>query len=96
MIAKALEHNGATVYIVGRRADVIEQAAAEHNVRPRSLALRALAPRDTLEGELTLWRLRARITLYSAGGTSSLSRATSRAASPCSPSRTPSGSGTGT
>ena len=36
MIAKALEHNGATVYIVGRRADVLEQAAAEHNVRPRS------------------------------------------------------------
>ena len=34
MIAKALEHNGATVYIVARRLDVLEQAAHEHSVRP--------------------------------------------------------------
>ena len=33
MMAKALEHNGATVYIVGRRLDVLEKAAQEHNVR---------------------------------------------------------------
>lgn len=33
MMAKALENNGATVYIVGRRLDVLEKAAREHNVR---------------------------------------------------------------
>ena len=33
IMAKALEHNGATVYIVGRRLDVLEKAAREHNVR---------------------------------------------------------------
>ena len=34
MMAKALENNGATVYIVGRRKEVLEKAAAENNVRP--------------------------------------------------------------
>jgi hypothetical protein len=32
MIATALENNGATVYIIGRRVDVIEKAAKENNV----------------------------------------------------------------
>jgi hypothetical protein len=33
MMAKALENNGAIVYIVGRRLDVLEKATREHNVR---------------------------------------------------------------
>lgn len=33
MLATALENNGAIVYIVGRRLSVLEQAAAERNVR---------------------------------------------------------------
>lgn len=32
MMAKALEHNGATVYIIGRRKHVLEAAASEHAV----------------------------------------------------------------
>ena len=34
MMAKALENNGATVYIVGRRKEVLEVAARENSVRP--------------------------------------------------------------
>lgn len=34
MMAKALEANGARVYIIGRRAEVLERAAKEHSVRP--------------------------------------------------------------
>lgn len=37
MMAKALESNGATVYIVGRRLDVVERAAKENAVRAFSL-----------------------------------------------------------
>lgn len=33
MMATALEHNGATVYIIGRRGDVLKKAAKENNVR---------------------------------------------------------------
>lgn len=32
MIATALEHNGAVVYIASRRLDVLEKASKEHNV----------------------------------------------------------------
>ena len=39
MLAKALEHNGATVYIVGRRLDVLETAAHEESVSAPSPGL---------------------------------------------------------
>ncbi|PPQ75713.1 hypothetical protein CVT26_000954 [Gymnopilus dilepis] len=44
MMAKALENNGATVYIVGRRKEVLEKAAAENN------AFNKIIP---LEGDIT-------------------------------------------
>lgn len=35
MMVKALEENGAKVYIVGRRKEVLEKAAKQHAVRLR-------------------------------------------------------------
>ena len=39
MIARALEHNGAKVYIGGRRKEVVEKAAAEHGAGIRGKLL---------------------------------------------------------
>ncbi|EIN12302.1 NAD(P)-binding protein [Punctularia strigosozonata HHB-11173 SS5] len=39
MMAKALEHHGATVYILGRRLDKLKAAAAEHNTHGKLLPL---------------------------------------------------------
>ena len=72
MIAKALEHNGATVYIVSRRMAVLEAAARDHNVRRSTPFTSALL-------DLTS----ALSTLHSAEAISSRSRATSRRANPC-------------
>jgi NADP-dependent 3-hydroxy acid dehydrogenase YdfG len=40
MIVKALEENGAKVYVVGRRKEVIEKVAKEHAVRPSLMTQR--------------------------------------------------------
>ncbi|KAF8872231.1 hypothetical protein BD779DRAFT_1477664 [Infundibulicybe gibba] len=49
MIATALEHNGATVYIAGRREDVLEKAAYEHNKYDKIIPLKGdVTNRDSL------------------------------------------------
>ncbi|KIJ62670.1 hypothetical protein HYDPIDRAFT_94295 [Hydnomerulius pinastri MD-312] len=49
MIATALEHNGATVYIVGRRLDVLEKAASEHNRHGKIIPLQGdITSRESL------------------------------------------------
>lgn len=48
MIAKALEANGAIVYIVSRRLDVLETSANEHSVR------RSRPPLNLVTDTLTL------------------------------------------
>jgi NAD(P)-dependent dehydrogenase (short-subunit alcohol dehydrogenase family) len=45
MMATALESNGATVYIIGRRLEVIEKAAKENNVRNIVIMVVVLTPR---------------------------------------------------
>jgi len=39
MMAKALEHNGATVYIIGRRLNVLEKAARENSLHNKIMPL---------------------------------------------------------
>jgi len=41
MMAKALEHNGAIVYILGRRLEVLEKAAKEHSLHNNIIPLQA-------------------------------------------------------
>ncbi|KAF9221535.1 NAD(P)-binding protein [Gyrodon lividus] len=49
MISTALENNGATVYIIGRRLDVLEKAALEHNRYGRIIPLQGdITSRDSL------------------------------------------------
>ncbi|KAI6130023.1 hypothetical protein EDD17DRAFT_1470268 [Pisolithus thermaeus] len=49
LIAKALEHNGATVYIIGRRLEVLERAASEHSKYGRILPLQGdITSRESL------------------------------------------------
>jgi len=58
IMASALESNGATVYIVGRRGDVLRKAAAEHSVCLRVLGYLYLNLFFRLRDseELFLWR----------------------------------------
>jgi len=49
MIATSLEHNGATVYIIGRRLDVLQKAALENNKFGKIIPLQGdITSRDSL------------------------------------------------
>ncbi|KAF8558272.1 NAD(P)-binding protein [Imleria badia] len=49
MIAMSLEHNGATVYIIGRRLDVLQKAAQENNKYGKIIPLQGdITSRDSL------------------------------------------------
>jgi len=49
MISTALENNGATVYIIGRRLDVLEKAASQHSRHGRIIPLQGdITSRDSL------------------------------------------------
>lgn len=51
MMATVLEHNGATVYIVGRRRAVLEKAAKENSVSKNHLSLLSWLP-DSFVSEI--------------------------------------------
>jgi len=49
MMAKALEHNGATVYIIGRRLEVLEKAAKENSLYSKIIPLQGdVTSKDSL------------------------------------------------
>ncbi|KAG8214682.1 hypothetical protein J3R82DRAFT_9760 [Butyriboletus roseoflavus] len=49
MVASSLEHNGATVYIIGRRLDVLQKAALENNRHGKLIPLQGdVTSRDSL------------------------------------------------
>lgn len=59
MIAAALESNGATVYIIGRRFDVVQKAANENNVSAVPLGIQHFTKPPIHSDTVTsfLWRV---------------------------------------